>query len=213
MALAIDAFSQQIIYYYNCFPVAPNILATIPRTNNYTRDGITIHPGNAEPNEAVTTAITLGALDLPANESSLIPFSCPSGNCTFPSSGEAAFQTLGMCHTCKEINDLIRVNDTYPGYWLENWEGEPSWQWTDQPALVGYAFPNTTFPYSMFWSRKTLALDPAFDDLITFDWLMLNVDSNCNIEESQDCQKHPWAVRCSIYHVFEHIVQASSISC
>ncbi|KAL9619902.1 MAG: hypothetical protein Q9160_005549 [Pyrenula sp. 1 TL-2023] len=201
VALAIDPFSQQIIQYYNCFPVAHDAFAAIPRTNSYTNDGIAIQPGYSQLNEAASTAVFMGALDAPISERALIPFVCSSGNCTFPNSGldKAAFQTLGMCHSCKEINGLIRVNKTYPGYWLENWEGQPSWNWSDQPANVGYVFPNTSLPYSLFWSRKTLALDPAFDDLVTFDWLMLNVDPGCNVEISQHCPKHPWAVRCSIY--------------
>jgi hypothetical protein len=44
-----------------------------------------------------------------------IALGCPSGNCTFPS-----FQTISMCHTCSEANALIRSNDTFQGYWLEN---------------------------------------------------------------------------------------------
>jgi hypothetical protein len=51
----------------------------------------------------------------------------------------------------------------------------------------------------MFWCRKTLALRPEFDDLITFDALMLNVDSDCDLDDLVNCPKHPWAVRCSIY--------------
>lgn len=171
----------------------------IPRTNNYTGDGVSLRPGNAGVSEFVSTVITAGTLGAPVKERSLIPFICPSGNCTFPGSDGATFQTLGMCHACKEIGDLIRVNKTSPGFWLENWKGDPSWRWSNQPARVGYTFPNTSMPYSMFWSRKTLGLDPTFDDLITIDSLMLNVDSECNVAKSQDCQKHPWAVRCSIH--------------
>ena len=88
-----------------------------------------------------------------------------------------------MCHACEEINDLIRVNTTYPGYWLENWTPEPAWgdgwdTWWIRPAQVGYAFPNssTNTSWAMFWSCKTLAFSHIFDDLITFDALMLKVD-------------------------------------
>lgn len=176
----------------------------MPRTNNYTADGIATRAGNAELNEHMSTAITLGTLDTAINVEALMPFACSSGNCTFPADESgAAFQTLGMCHACKEINDLIRSNSTFPGYWLANWTPNPAWgEWWDRPAYVGKAFPNSTngTPYSMFWSRKTLALSPEFDDLITFDALMLNVDPNsCDVTKSQDCPKHPWAVRCSLY--------------
>jgi hypothetical protein len=45
------------------------------------------------------------------------------------------------------------------------------------PAYVGKAF----------WSRKTLALNPEFDDLITFDALMRNVDpKSCEVTKSED---------------------------
>ena len=180
----------------------------MPRANNYTADGIPTRSGTAELNEHMSTAIFLGTLDAAINATALIPFECSSGNCTFPTDERgAAFQTLGMCLSCKEVNDLIRPNSTFPGYWLDNWTPSPAWgngwdTWWKRPAYVGYVFPNSTTntTYSMFWSRKTLAFSPDFDDLITFDALMLNVDpQTCDVTKSELCPKHPWAVRCSIY--------------
>jgi hypothetical protein len=206
--MAIDPFAQQVIQYYNCFPVSSSEKARMSRTNNYTADGILTRPGNAELNEHISTVILLGTLDPSYNATRLIPFTCSSGNCTFPTGdGAAAFQTLGMCHACEEINDLIRPNTTYPGYWLENWTPDPSWgknwdTWWVRPAQVGYVFPNssTNTSWAMFWSRKTLAFSPVFDDLITIDSLMLRVDpKTCDVTKSESCPKPPWAVRCSLY--------------
>ncbi|KAI0404753.1 hypothetical protein F4802DRAFT_566185 [Xylaria palmicola] len=58
----------------------------------------------------------------------------------------------------------------------------------------------------MISTRKTLGFDPSmsdtpFDDLITLDFMTLNINGACNAttRETETCAKHPWAVRCSLY--------------
>jgi hypothetical protein len=129
-------------------------------------------------------------MNAPSNETDLLPFVCPSGNCTFAADSDgASFQSLGMCHSCKDITSLIKSNDSFAGFYLES------------QAYVGYTFPNSSnnTPFSMLWSRKTLANTPEFDDMFTVDTVMLNIDSNCPVDTSENCPKRPWAFRCSIY--------------
>ncbi|KAK5627373.1 hypothetical protein RRF57_003088 [Xylaria bambusicola] len=204
--LAIGPFSQQIVQYYNCFSVSSSHLAWLPRSNNYTA-GSRVYPGHSQLDPEMASAIYTGILNPPKTRASAIKsFSCDSGNCTLP-----RFSTLGMCHSCHEILELIHTNETFPGYWLDNWVGNPSWNWCREDARVGWtneswATPYTYTPYTMLSSRKTLGFDPLigdapFDDLITLDFLTLNVNAACNatIEDVETCPKHPWAVRCSLY--------------
>ncbi|KAI1366203.1 hypothetical protein F5Y08DRAFT_337961 [Xylaria arbuscula] len=155
----------------------------------------------------MASAIYTGILNPPITDASAIKsFSCDSGNCTLPQ-----FSTLGMCHSCHEILELIHPNDTFPGYWLDNWVGDPSWNWWREDSRVGYTNKSVTThytytPYTMLSSRKSLGFDPSlgdapFDDLITLDLLTLNVDATCNttMGQTETCTKHPFAVRCSLY--------------
>jgi hypothetical protein len=76
----------------NCFPVSPQSGGD-NATDNHTADGVATWFGNAEPNEHMSIAITLGT-DAAVT---LMPFACSS---TFLADEiGAAFQTLGMCHS------------------------------------------------------------------------------------------------------------------
>ncbi|KAI3329504.1 hypothetical protein F4824DRAFT_506083 [Ustulina deusta] len=205
-ALAIGPFAQQIVQYYNCFSVSPNHLAWLPRANNYTA-GSRVYPGHSQLDPKMASAIYTGILDPHKTDAGAIKsFSCDSGNCILPQ-----FSTLGMCHACHEIRELIHRNETFSGYWLDNWTEDPSWDWWREDARVGWTNESRTThytytPYTMLSSRKTLGFDPSigdapFDDLITLDFLTLNIDATCNTTtgETETCAKHPWAVRCSLY--------------
>ncbi|KAI0555936.1 hypothetical protein F4679DRAFT_590894 [Xylaria curta] len=202
-ALAIGPFAQQIVRYYNCFSVSPSHFAKIPRVNNYTT-GSRIYQGYSQLDSEMASAIYAGILDYSKSDASTIKsFNCDSGNCTFPQ-----FSTLGMCHSCHEILELIHPNENFSGYWLDNWAQDPRYHWSREDAKVGWMNKtNTKTPYTTLSSRKTLGFDPSFgdapfDDLITIDVLTLNIDTTyCNtaIGETETCVKYPWAVRCSLY--------------
>ncbi|KAI1131265.1 hypothetical protein F5Y10DRAFT_262447 [Nemania abortiva] len=204
--LAVGPFSQQIVQYYNCFSVSSSHLAWLPRVNNYTA-GSRVSPGHSQLDPRMASAIYTGILDPPKTDAGAITsFSCDSGNCTLPQ-----FSTLGMCHSCHEILELIHANESFPGYWLDNWAENPSWNWWREDARVGWTNESSTThytytPYTMLSSRKTLGFDPSmgdapFDDLITLDFLTFNIDATCNttMGDTETCSKHPWAVRCSLY--------------
>jgi len=105
---------------YNCFPVSLDVEARMTRTNNLHGRWHFDRPGNAELNEHMSTAILLGTLDAAITLRPLIPFTCSSGNCTFPTDGTRRLPDAGDVPRCKEINDLIHTYLTFPGYWLEN---------------------------------------------------------------------------------------------
>ncbi|KAI0530162.1 hypothetical protein GGR58DRAFT_508737 [Xylaria digitata] len=204
--LAIGPFSQQIVQYYHCFPVSSNHFAWLPRVNNYTA-GSRVYPGHSQLDPEMASAIYTGILDPHKTDAGAIQsFRCDSGNCTLPQ-----FSTLGMCHSCHEILKLINANETFSGYWLDNWVENPSWNWWREDARVGWTNESRTThytytPYTMLSSRKTLRFDPSigdapFDDLITIDYLTLNINATCNttMGDTETCPKHPWAVRCSLY--------------
>ena len=148
----------------------------------------------------------VGAMpDPPINYTELMSFECRTGNCTFPATdtGEM-FQTLGLCHRCWDIANLIQVNNTNTsqGWSLANWDVGDDWNFARRPAYVGEnAIPHEADNNSnaMYWSRKTLAMRADFDDLITVDGIMLNVNNDCDVESSKHCPKYPWAFRCAIY--------------
>ena len=113
--MAIDPFSQQVIKYYSCQQLLPNELASIPRANHYIVNGT--RPSTLdEPfldNETVV-AIYLGLLQPPDNSSTSVSAHCVSGNCTFPADDGASYQSLGMCHSCLDINSTVEAG-SQPG--------------------------------------------------------------------------------------------------
>ncbi|KAH8887216.1 hypothetical protein GQ53DRAFT_768668 [Thozetella sp. PMI_491] len=75
------------------------------------------------------------------NNASMVQTSCQSGNCTFPEDQGVTLTTL-----------------------------DPNWNWWDDAARVGKISDVNQYHYFMLQSRKTLALRPEFDDLITLDF-------------------------------------------
>ncbi|KAK2591151.1 hypothetical protein QQS21_011165 [Conoideocrella luteorostrata] len=198
-ALAIDPFSQQILRFKPCIRLQDGGVAVIPRTNNYTGGAILSRPGYAALDPRMTAAITLGALAAPSNEGALLNFQCQTGNCTFPSDNQAVFSTLGMCSACREVSDRIQTNASAeypPVYYIANFHNET--------GSVGLITPHPTNPYmqtphTMFWPKKNMSFVPGYDELFTFEAIMLNVDAGCDVMQSTTCPKHPWAVECSWY--------------
>lgn len=191
LLLALDPFVQQVIQYHICLQIDSEVVARIPRTNNLTRGAYLVAPGWADLDTEMLLATSWPALGLDVDQF-VHPVDCPSGNCTFPSDHGTTFETLGLCSACYDISESIERNETSGGYFIPNWKN------SDQPN-VGKLYLNISTPYVMFFSRKTLFFNSVFDELVTVDSLMLNVDSSCDLSHSQQCQKHPWAVRCSLY--------------
>jgi hypothetical protein len=192
VALSIDPFTQQVLRYYNCFQVDAHLVATLPQTNNYTNQGIMTRPLNAELDAPMAGAIYMALLSSPANENAILPSECRIGNCTFPSDNGNTLSTLGMCSHVQDISNSIRCNETNPGFWTPDWDGESL-------NSVGLFDPNATTPYQMLYTRKTIAKNSDFDDLVTFNILTLNIYNSCDKAHTENCTKHPFAARHSLY--------------
>jgi len=65
-------------------------------------------------------AIYRGAYESPSNTQSLLS-RCGTGNCTFTSSDDIAYQSLGICHKCVDVSsaivlfcdDPLKTNDAF----------------------------------------------------------------------------------------------------
>ena len=78
-------------------------------------------------------------------------------------------------------------------------------------ALIGPAQSSLTIAnsnFQMLYTKKGIAdgpgFSPDFNALFMFDTLMLNVNTSCDVMHgdihlSESCEKHPWAVRISLY--------------
>jgi len=223
VGLAIDPFSQQIIQYYTCSNPLPETIALLPRANNYTFGGMLSTPGFAELDSTMAAMMYLGTIDPPVNPSATIPFECSTGNCTFPAVQNATSSTIGICYSTMDITSYVQKNVSRQynfGYWLPDlsW-GHPLNDSKYAEASVGMPDAVTAGPaeslvtinnsnYQMLYTKKGIAdgpgFSPEFDALFTFDTLMLNVNSSCDvmygdINLSVTCEKHPWAVRISLY--------------
>ena len=225
VSLAIDPFSQQIVHYYTCFESIPSSTTSLPRTNNYTRGGLSSKIGYAELDNQMAAAMYMATIDPPDNPSSIVPVLCTTGNCTFPATDNATLSTLGMCYSTMDITSHVQknVSSGYDfGYWLPDltW-GHLANDTEHAEATVGIADASKVWHgsqsaitinnshYTMMSPKKALANSPGFapdfDDLFTFDTLMLKVNAsecdimNPNIHFTANCTKHPWAFRTSLY--------------
>ena len=198
-------------------------MAVLPRANNYTFGGLLSKAGFAELDSTMAAMMYLGTIDPPVNPSATIPVDCLTGNCTFLAVQNATSSTIGICYSTMDITSYVQRNISQQnnlGYWL------PDLSWGHPLNDTKYAEANVGNPdaisagpaeslitiansnYQMLYTKKGLAdgpgFSPGFDALFTFDTLMLNVNSSCDVTSSdihlsETCEKHPWAVRISLY--------------
>ncbi len=114
LALITEPFSQAAVAIGTCERVMPGE-ASIPRFNNYA-----IAQSNANI-ASLTTAMQLavytGLYTRPTNSSESIRSTvvCPTGNCTFPVQNGASFDTLTICHTCRDVTNKLAMSNTTSG--------------------------------------------------------------------------------------------------
>ena len=89
-ALVVDPFAQQTLSTYDCRVPAESVVATIPQTNVYNRNSITLELQNS---------INGGIFNPGRN----VAFDCPTGNCTFPNN----YHTVGLCSSCIDTTKVI----------------------------------------------------------------------------------------------------------
>lgn len=164
-ALFIDPFTQQIVQFYSCSRVQPELRATIPRTNNFTSplwsQGSMSYgiggTGNLTKDMGLQGAIYAGLFDASPVSAAYVPASCPSGNCTFD-----PYWSLGMCSACQDATPKLDIECKPYSWWNasslmatgEEWNiGAPlcNFTWADsvslEPGLLNATWPqfNMTF--------------------------------------------------------------------
>ncbi|KAH8722957.1 hypothetical protein GQ44DRAFT_806446 [Phaeosphaeriaceae sp. PMI808] len=103
--------SQQVISFSQC--AIPNYAADagVLKTNYYDdKDGYIGSTLRGAPIDSMVAGIELGMIQPPSPRelTGILSVGCPSGNCTFPSTDGASFQTIGVGHTCKNVTSYVR---------------------------------------------------------------------------------------------------------
>ena len=183
LSLGVDPFTQQVLRFYNC-PIAINgATATIARTNNYSI-GV-----DTALDPKMVAALYQGMLNPPANASVAMSNYCPSGNCTFPHSGNVAYSSLAICSSAKDISDTVKDSGSGTAGEDANWH---------------YSLPsglNVSYPGGLAcWKPPQSSLIYAKDSLFEFEVLMMTTDCKnpFTTAGSHQCSIKPLAVRVSL---------------
>ena len=155
-------------------------IATVPRTNAYSQAGAHIHAQQVTLDNPMVAALYQGLVNPPQNSSSIMPFSCETGNCTFPSDRGDSYSSVGMCHSCRDINSTV-FNSSTSDHSGRLWN-------TTGGAQVGMStMLNTVVPqYREEGANGT--------EILTVDTLMMR--ESCG---DSSCVRWPWAFRCGLY--------------
>ncbi|RFN46104.1 hypothetical protein FIE12Z_9657 [Fusarium flagelliforme] len=196
LSLGIGSFTQQSIQTYQCIQNAhsPDRLATIDIANKVNESELlrrwsrTISELRPNIQIAIKDAII-------SSREPYSHFSCPSGNCTFPtysdgseSSNRASHASLGLCSRCTDIYDLVNGPTKYGN---EN----VSWISYVLPIKTGISILNSSLVRSMpltavtngnlTWTRQV----SSTDFLNRSRWAVANITF---LGMSQDrCERHP----------------------
>ena len=197
MALAIDPFSQQVIQYYSCQQPVGNVLASVPRTNQYSVVGYATSAKDSTLDSRMAAALYTGLISPPANASSSVSVGCPTGNCTFPEANGATHQSLAMCSSCKDLSASIKSNASYNHsdsyvsdyrYYLPAQTEDSSWAQSPAISLGDQSWLSTNV-YTPSYSHRYIS---------AFDALMYRSPSCANLS-SVSCKYTPFAVGCEVY--------------
>ncbi|KAI1734709.1 hypothetical protein F4680DRAFT_437615 [Xylaria scruposa] len=104
LVFAIDPFTQQIVQNVPCLRDSPEMMGRVPRSNTYFAHGMSRDSAHFPVDQAMASAFDRGIVNPPSDMTSLLPFECPTGNCTIPS-----FSTIGLCHTCQDVTHLLEI--------------------------------------------------------------------------------------------------------
>ncbi|KAL1644183.1 hypothetical protein SLS58_004463 [Diplodia intermedia] len=182
VAMAIDPFSQQILQYYTCLRPLHGAITSIPRTNGYTSNAFQTGADVHEMDPQMSITIYTGLLNPPANSSSSISISCPTGNCTYPSDNGTTFSTLAVSHSCEDISNLVSRQNL-------STESGRNYVNLTTPAGAQLQVPDG------FYSRVAHII-PLWaqdeDELFAFETLMIQAD------------ERPFAFNCSLFPVIHN---------
>lgn len=105
LILFMEPFTQQIVSFYDCVEVEPNLVAEIPRSN-YFDPPLGYSPGQSMAGTIPWEMRSYINQGLFATNQHQLRFSCPSGNCTFG----GTYSSLAFCSVCEDVSSkLLRV--------------------------------------------------------------------------------------------------------
>ena len=200
MALATDPFSQQVVQYYECPQPILGSIASIPKTNNYTRSGSRTSGDSAGLDNNMAAALYVGLIQPPSNATSSIPVQCSKGNCTFPEDHGATHSSLAMCSSCTDISEMISRNNTQSNNTQAN--NQTISYFLQSGPKIGWV--EDTYASGLIWMALS-AYDNAdsthgIDYISGFDALMYRANACTNVSQiDQKCDYEPFAVKCFIY--------------
>jgi hypothetical protein len=115
--------AQQLLLFTDCQRTDEAATVGIMKTNLYKASGARLAPGQYDDFLPMTVAMDVGIAQPVEDYTKILSYGCISGNCTFPSSNEAAFSTLAISHWCKDVTSEIqrvRYNGTVYSQPLQN---------------------------------------------------------------------------------------------
>ncbi|KAI1211236.1 uncharacterized protein F4807DRAFT_29334 [Annulohypoxylon truncatum] len=105
LSVLLVPFTQQIVQFYSCTILDATLSASIPKTNfasaGYNGAAVSIVP-------SAQAVINSGVYD---SEIKQVPFTCPTGNCTFA----RVYRSMGWCSHCEDVSDQIEVRSSKEG--------------------------------------------------------------------------------------------------
>lgn len=169
-ALLIDPFTQQIVSFYSCPREAPELTATVPRTNNFssplwTRSSMTVGTGgtgNIQADVGLQGSVYAGLLGGSTSDSSYVPPACPSGNCTFD-----PYWSLGMCSSCKDTTLLLRMDCKPYSWWNASSIAQKDEEWNPLAPLCNYTWPGEVGIEPSISERPWPQFNMTFGQLVT----------------------------------------------
>ena len=145
MASLTGFFSQQLVQFKDCYEKNTTAVASISRTNSYSRIGGSFQ-NNAHVDFApMVAAIHVGVIQPVDDLTNVLSSGCASGNCTFPATDGASFSTIAVSHFCQDITTRIRtVNESTnansrnrtPGYFALDYYDNEKVEWDKEQGGI-----------------------------------------------------------------------------
>lgn len=203
LALAVGPFAQQILQFRGCLIPFEGSFATVARTNNYTVFALQMAAGDPSIDGKMTAALYQGVLNPPSNASAPMSTYCPSGNCTFPHSNNAAYTSLAICSSIEDISQLISGHGNLGNDSIETW---------NYTLPSGLQLPGirvmTTAAISFEWEDQGTPL-------LTLEALMITVNcTGADFSSEDECSITPWAIRASLspcIHMYGNVRFSNSV--
>jgi hypothetical protein len=111
MASLTGFFSQQIVLVQSCLEIDETAAVSISKTNNYTRSASSDPRMLSTDYTPMIAAINVGLIQPLDDLTNVLSQGCSTGNCTFHSTNNASFSTLGIGHLCEDITTRIHVEN------------------------------------------------------------------------------------------------------